>query len=709
MNNATIQLVLKSGVLGTGPLQKAASKCEHVKCASCRYAKARKRNTTSTLTKPTNNAHIRANDVFAGQKISMDHFSVGVKGRLFESRGKTSNDSMYTGGCIFYDHATSYVYIHLQVQINTIEALQAKMSFERHLFDYGIIAQAYHADNGIFNAKEYVKEIEDNFQQIQYSGVGAHHQNGCAERAIGTMFSIARTMMIHAKLRWPDVIDTNIWPMAILYAEWLYNHMPKQNGLAPVELLSRTKVSFGKLQHAHVFGCPVYVLDPKMQNFSMMPKFTPRSRRGIFVGFSRRHSSTVPLVLNLQTLTITPQYHIVFDDWFSSVSSFPNTEIDMETLFSNLFDDSRFKYTFDEKDDVRLHNDWNEATTEQTNQREETRQYTPTNDTETILTPSTTTIIPIATQNNIQSTPTMTTPTFSTSPNLQSPIPNIPSTPMRQITPTKVTFSPTIATPGVIQQTPISSPVIPTPILRRSTRERKQPDRLSLEASHDFFQLAKLATNTEKLVKFCSNLQCNPHIHHTVAYYAASNANFECGTIDYGSPSIYNAIFDNLSGNSTSTTYKLHEAMLLPDWDMFQEAALKEIRTLESMNTWYEIEIEKVPTNKKILGGTWVFKRKSTHNLENPIKYKARFCVRGDQQIAGIDYFETYAPVCMWSTVRLMFTLSLIADLETVQVDYANAFAQAIIKEDVYIHIPQGFQPKTSSLLSLNWLNHCTV
>ena len=81
--------------------------------------------------------------------------------------------------------------------------------------------------------------------------------------------------------------------------------MPKQDGLAPVELLSRTKVSFGKSQHAHIFGCPVYVLDPKMQNFSMMPKFTATSSRENFGGFSRRHLYTVPLILNLQTLTIT--------------------------------------------------------------------------------------------------------------------------------------------------------------------------------------------------------------------------------------------------------------------------------------------------------------------------------------------------------------------------------------------------------------------
>ncbi len=32
-------------------------------------------------------------------------------------------------------------------------------------------------------------------------------------------------------------------------------------------------------------------------------------------------------------------------------------------------------------------------------------------------------------------------------------------------------------------------------------------------------------------------------------------------------------------------------------------------------------------------------------------KFKARFCARGDQQIKGIDFFETYAPVVQWTTI----------------------------------------------------------
>ena len=45
-------------------------------------------------------------------------------------------------------------------------------------------------------------------------------------------------------------------------------------------------------------------------------------------------------------------------------------------------------------------------------------------------------------------------------------------------------------------------------------------------------------------------------------------------------------------------------------------------------------------------------------------KFKARFCARGDRQIEGVDFFDTYAPVVGWTTVRLLLILSLQLGLE---------------------------------------------
>jgi len=38
------------------------------------------------------------------------------------------------------------------------------------------------------------------------------------------------------------------------------------------------------------------------------------------MGYSNSHSSTVSLILNLKTGSITPQYHLVHNDWLITVS-----------------------------------------------------------------------------------------------------------------------------------------------------------------------------------------------------------------------------------------------------------------------------------------------------------------------------------------------------------------------------------------------------
>ena len=44
-----------------------------------------------------------------------------------------------------------------------------------------------------------------------------------------------------------------------------------------------------------------------------------------------------------------------------------------------------------------------------------------------------------------------------------------------------------------------------------------------------------------------------------------------------------------------------------------------------------------------------------------------------------------------WSTVRMLFSLSLTSGLKTRQVDYSSAFVQAAIDGEVYCELPQKF------------------
>ena len=98
----------------------------------------------------------------------------------------------------------------------------------------------------------------------------------------------------------------------------------KLPGVAPIEIFSGVSLStFEHLTRSHVWGCPVYVLDPKLQDGKKLPKWQARARRGQYLGISPDHSSTVGLIHNLRTGFISPQYHVIYDDLFSSV---PNAE-----------------------------------------------------------------------------------------------------------------------------------------------------------------------------------------------------------------------------------------------------------------------------------------------------------------------------------------------------------------------------------------------
>ena len=76
----------------------------------------------------------------------------------------------------------------------------------------------------------------------------------------------------------------------------------------------------------YVWGCPSYVLNSSLQAGMKIPRWEPRSKRGVFCGLSMVHSSEVPQVLNLTTGSITTQFHVVFDDLFSTVNSIRREE-----------------------------------------------------------------------------------------------------------------------------------------------------------------------------------------------------------------------------------------------------------------------------------------------------------------------------------------------------------------------------------------------
>ena len=82
-------------------------------------------------------------------------------------------------------------------------------------------------------------------------------------------------------------------------------------------------------------------------------------------------------------------------------------------------------------------------------------------------------------------------------------------------------------------------------------------------------------------------------------------------------------------------------------------------------------------------------------------KLKAPLCAGGHQQIEGVDFFETFAPVVNWQTVCTILILSIILNLATMQVNYTAAFVHAMVDTEVFVKMPRGFA-EAGKVLRLN-------
>jgi hypothetical protein len=126
------------------------------------------------------------------------------------------------------------------------------------------------------------------------------------------------------------------------------------------------------------------------------------------------------------------------------------------------------------------------------------------------------------------------------------------------------------------------------------------------------------------------------------------------------------------------------QAVKIPKW---REAMQLEISALEKNNTWSLVSL---PAHKRPIGCKWVYKIK--HRSDGSIeRYKARLVAKGFNQVEGLDYHDTFAPVAKHVTVRAVLSLAAIKGWSLQQLDVNNAFLQGDLDEEVYMMLPPGF------------------
>eukprot|EP00253_Pinus_taeda_P027050 PITA_27050 len=151
-----------------------------------------------------------------------------------------------------------------------------------------------------------------------------------------------------------------------------------------------------------------------------------------------------------------------------------------------------------------------------------------------------------------------------------------------------------------------------TPGVRRSVRERRQPERYSPSA-------------------FCSN-------------FALSITDDDPRTVK--------------------------EVVNSEDGKLWKEAMVDEMASFHKNEAW---DLMEFPAGRKPIGSKWVFKKK-TNAVGKMEKYKAQLVAKGYSQVPRIDFGDIFSLVAKIASIRLVLSVAAAFDFEVEQMDVKTTF-----------------------------------
>ena len=438
----------------------------------------------------------------------------------------------------------------------------------------------------------------------------------------------------------------------------------------------------------HTWGCPVFILDAPNQSGSIgTPKWSPKSHTGIYLGHSPCHAGSVALVLNLKTGLVSPQFHVVYDDDFATVPYLSSTDppsfwtrLVATSTEQSIEGEQRLTYQW-------LHPDSNhksmpiacddeaDRTPNTIERRKAVTWREPSVDTTDVSAPPST--------SNISSIPEEHTNSIKTNSTLNN------------------------------QDTPKPRPSTNIPTSSRSAGEREPGHITSLDLDNIGLRrsprIQMLNTRRRNLGLLATVMLAASNLITTVPTAAATC--FQARVVEY-----HDFLDRNFDGTSTNLnplahiyqstmanneTYTMKEMMQQPDKHKFMEAMHDEVQSMFREGIWETVPksvMRQYYRNKREAGldikrhqimMIWSFKRKRRPD-GTLVKHKARLCCHGGQQQWGINYWDTYAPVVSWSSIRILLIMANMHNLYTKPIDFIQAYPQAEIKTNIFLHSPPG-------------------
>ncbi|KAL0403952.1 UNVERIFIED_CONTAM: Retrovirus-related Pol polyprotein from transposon TNT 1-94 [Sesamum radiatum] len=145
--------------------------------------------------------------------------------------------------------------------------------------------------------------------------------------------------------------------------------------------------------------------------------------------------------------------------------------------------------------------------------------------------------------------------------------------------------------------------------------------------------------------------------------------------------------FLGLTGQLDNDPKTYEEAMSDIDSEKWIEAMKSEMDSMSSNKVWTLVDL---PKGVKPVGCKWVYKRKLGADGEVTI-FKAKLVAKGYTQRPGVDFEETYSPLAMAKSIRIIFAIAAWYDYEIWQMDVKTTFLNGFVEEEIYMDQPEGF------------------
>jgi Reverse transcriptase (RNA-dependent DNA polymerase) len=140
-----------------------------------------------------------------------------------------------------------------------------------------------------------------------------------------------------------------------------------------------------------------------------------------------------------------------------------------------------------------------------------------------------------------------------------------------------------------------------------------------------------------------------------------------------------------LTGNQDNFYY--HEILREPEKKQFIKAMKDEITSHNENGNWTPVLRSSLSPDIDVIPSVWAMRRKRRLTDGAIHKWKAQLNEVGSKQVKGVNFWETYAPVAQWISIRLVLCMASLNKWKVKTFDFVQAFPQAPSEAELYIYM----------------------